>query len=198
MPSLAISAALSCALVASNTLFEDWYFAQALEISVLILFFVSCKINLYLCLLYEDFFIDEQASTQPSRLPMVTITDEHFSSQIRDKQWNSLGSNPQERDLNLEIFIIRKVLNEYYTNSYDLLLNNNICPKDSVLVGNFSSSLEGTIGNLKSIESKYGQSFYDITTTMYSTNLKSRDDDVIKDEKDEFLFKAMRPKKKTL
>jgi len=59
IPSFAISAAFNCALVASSTLLEDWYFDQALEISVLILFFVSCNINWYLCLLYEDFFIEE-------------------------------------------------------------------------------------------------------------------------------------------
>jgi hypothetical protein len=59
MPSLAISAALSWAFVASSTLLKDWYFDQALEISVLILFFVSFNINWNLCLLYEDFFIDE-------------------------------------------------------------------------------------------------------------------------------------------
>ena len=59
IPSFAISAAFNCALVASSTLLEDWYFDQALEISVLILFLVSCNINWYLCLLYEDFFIEE-------------------------------------------------------------------------------------------------------------------------------------------
>ena len=50
IPSLAISAALSCALVASSTLLDDWYFDQAFEISVLILFFVSFNINWYLSL----------------------------------------------------------------------------------------------------------------------------------------------------
>ena len=45
IPSLAISAALSCALVASSTLLDDLYFDQAFDISVLILLFVSCNIN---------------------------------------------------------------------------------------------------------------------------------------------------------
>ena len=59
IPSLAISAAFSWALVASNTLLEDWNFDQALEISVFILFLVSWRINWYLCLLKEDFLIEE-------------------------------------------------------------------------------------------------------------------------------------------
>ena len=59
MPSLAISAAFSCAFVASSTLLEDWYSDHAFEISVIILFFVSCSINLDFSLLYENFFIDE-------------------------------------------------------------------------------------------------------------------------------------------
>ena len=44
IPSLAISAALSWALVASSILFEDWYFDHAFEVSVIILFLVSCNI----------------------------------------------------------------------------------------------------------------------------------------------------------
>ena len=59
IPSLAISAALSWDFVASSTLLEDWYFDQALDISVLILFFVSLSINWFLCLLNEDFLIEE-------------------------------------------------------------------------------------------------------------------------------------------
>ena len=51
IPSLAISAALSWAFVASRLLLEDWYFDHASEISVFILFFVSWSISWYRCLL---------------------------------------------------------------------------------------------------------------------------------------------------
>ena len=62
MPSFAISAALNWVLVASSTLFEDWYFDHTFEVSVFTLFLVSCKISCALCLSKEDFFIAEMFS----------------------------------------------------------------------------------------------------------------------------------------
>ena len=53
IPSLAISAAFSWALVASRTLFEDWKSDQELVVSVIILFFVSCKISSNSLLLWD-------------------------------------------------------------------------------------------------------------------------------------------------
>ena len=59
MPSLAISAALSCAFVANKTLFDDWYFDHEFDVSVITLFSVSCKVSWARCLFKADFFIDE-------------------------------------------------------------------------------------------------------------------------------------------
>ena len=59
IPSFAISAAFNWALVASNTLLDDWYLDHELEISEVILFLVSWSINWYRCLLYVDFLIEE-------------------------------------------------------------------------------------------------------------------------------------------
>ena len=58
MPSFAISAAFSCALVASSTLFEDWYLDQILDVCDATSFFVSCKISWKRCLFNVDFLED--------------------------------------------------------------------------------------------------------------------------------------------
>ena len=57
IPSLAISAALSWALVAVRTLLDDWYFDQKSEVSVITLFLASCKVSWARCLSKVDFFI---------------------------------------------------------------------------------------------------------------------------------------------
>ena len=59
IPSFAISAALSWALVASSMLFEDKYLDQKLEVSLKTLFLVSCKISWWRCLSKDDFLIAE-------------------------------------------------------------------------------------------------------------------------------------------
>ena len=59
IPSFAISAAFSCDLVAWRTLLEDWYFDQELDVSVVILFFISWRISWKRCLLKDDFLIED-------------------------------------------------------------------------------------------------------------------------------------------
>ena len=83
IPSFAISAALSWDLVASRTLFEDWYFDHEFEVSVIIKFLVSCNINFERSLLREDFLIDDRF-LPPLIIGQVTValTDSWSNSSI--------------------------------------------------------------------------------------------------------------------
>ena len=59
IPSLAISAALSCASVASNTLSKDWYFDHAFVVSVMALFSESSESKKDFCFFNDDFLIED-------------------------------------------------------------------------------------------------------------------------------------------
>ena len=79
IPSLAISAALTCASVAIKTLSADWYEDQALVVEDLTWFAVSCKIKLLFSFLNLDFFRDATFSP-PFIMGQVTVAFTDSSS----------------------------------------------------------------------------------------------------------------------